>query len=98
MTLIEILSAFGNLSPYALLLIAVVAYQQGWIVSAATVDKIVASTVKQVLAACERDNETVVAQISARIIASIDAMLTEHEVRILREFDRTNSTPPRRYL
>jgi hypothetical protein len=94
--LLELIAKLGGLSPYALLLLALIAYQRGWVVSAATVESIVAQTTERILQSCQRDNEKTVAEISARIIAAVDEMLTTHEHRVLREFDRKPDTGPLR--
>ena len=99
METLELITAVGNLSPYALLLIGLLAMYRGWVVPAPVIESLVAKTTERVLESCQRDSDQTVAEISARIISSIDDMLTQHEQRILREFDRKPDTGPlRRHL
>ena len=101
MDIAEIVALTSNLSPLVLAIIAIVIFYRGGVVPQTVVESIVVQTTTRVLAACAKDNEHVVAEISARIVAAIDAMLDEHEQRILRELDRKPVTGPlntRRHL
>ena len=84
----NIIAVSDALTPYVLLLIAVVAYTKGWIVPKNVVKSIVSETVKAVLSNMKEENEAVMAGFSARVIAAIDDLLNKHEENIKREFDR----------
>jgi len=92
----------STLSPLVMAVIAILAFWRGEIVSQRVVESIVAKTTERVLTACKSDSEQVVAEISARIVSAIDALLEEHEARIIRELDRsgkgTGPLLPRRHL